>query len=185
MKSSIKLLIILSLAFTFSSPAFSQGKKKLVKKSEPVKSEEQTFKRDYGTAGCGLGSMVFGKKPGLIQVVAATLNGTGMQTVGITLGTSNCEGNSNVAQNMDVFIEQSSRQVSKDISRGGGESINTIAYILGCQNPTDLGQTLKNNYERVYKSSEQKYNDTTDNVITVIMNDSNLSKSCKNVEQLS
>ena len=43
----------------------------------------------YGAAGCGLGSMVFGSKPGAEQVVAATTNGTfGSQTFGITFGTS-------------------------------------------------------------------------------------------------
>ncbi len=44
----------------------------------------------YGVAGCGLGSMVFGNQEGGIQVIAATLNGTGIQTFGITSGTSNC-----------------------------------------------------------------------------------------------
>ncbi|MEN0057326.1 MAG: DUF3015 family protein, partial [Bdellovibrio sp.] len=44
----------------------------------------------YGTAGCGLGSLVFGNEKGPVQIVAATLNGTGVQTFGITTGTSNC-----------------------------------------------------------------------------------------------
>src|SRR5690348_10000976 len=45
----------------------------------------------YGVAGCGFGSMLFGKQPGFIQVLAATTNGTfGSQTFGISTGTSNC-----------------------------------------------------------------------------------------------
>jgi len=37
----------------------------------------------YGTAGCGPGSMAFWNKPGIIQVLAATTNGTfGTQTFG-------------------------------------------------------------------------------------------------------
>ena len=46
--------------------------------------------KSYGTAGCGLGSLVFGDQPGIIQIVAATLNGIGGQTFAITSGTSNC-----------------------------------------------------------------------------------------------
>src|SRR6266571_3742686 len=42
----------------------------------------------YGAAGCGLGSMVFGNQPGGVQVLAATTNATGIQTFGITTGTS-------------------------------------------------------------------------------------------------
>ena len=47
----------------------------------------------YGSAGCGLGAIVFGSKPGMIQVLAATTNATFYsQTFGITTGTSECGG---------------------------------------------------------------------------------------------
>src|SRR3569832_2714255 len=47
--------------------------------------------RAYGSAGCGLGSIVFGSQPGFIQILAATTNGTfASQTFGITSGTSDC-----------------------------------------------------------------------------------------------
>lgn len=50
-----------------------------------------TAHAQYGMDGCGLGSIVFGNDNGTLkQVIAATLNGTGMQTFGITSGTSNC-----------------------------------------------------------------------------------------------
>ena len=46
----------------------------------------------YGTAGCGLGSLVFGNQKGIVQIFAATTNGLfGSQTFGITTGTSNVE----------------------------------------------------------------------------------------------
>src|SRR5205823_3826374 len=44
-----------------------------------------TGKSTYGLAGCGLGSMLFGDQKGMIQILAATTNGTfGSQTFGIT-----------------------------------------------------------------------------------------------------
>jgi len=62
------------------------------KRSAPEKRrglEEQVSGQGYGMAGCGIGSIVFADKPGMIQIIAATLNGTaGSQTFGITSGTS-------------------------------------------------------------------------------------------------
>ena len=49
------------------------------------------FAAKYGSAGCGLGSLIFeGDQTWWKQVLATTTNGTGMQSLAITLGTSNC-----------------------------------------------------------------------------------------------
>ncbi len=54
-------------------------------------SSPQASAAPYGTAGCGLGSIVIGSKPGMMQIFAATTNGTSAsQSFGITSGTSNC-----------------------------------------------------------------------------------------------
>src|SRR5688572_24436401 len=81
----------------------------------------------YGTAGCGLGSILFGDKPGIIQVLAATTNGTfGTQTFGITTGTSNCEDTAASAQNTKAFVQANREAVAKDIARGSGETIASL-----------------------------------------------------------
>src|SRR6266702_267769 len=69
----------------------------------------------YGDAGCGLGSLAFGDQQGPIQIVAATLNGTGVQTFGITTGTSNCHGISG-AQATRIFIEANREALATDVS---------------------------------------------------------------------
>src|SRR5262245_3666530 len=48
--------------------------------------------QNYGMAGCGLGSLLFGKdNTKLMQVLAGIINATGgSQTFGISSGTSNC-----------------------------------------------------------------------------------------------
>ncbi|MCB9072358.1 MAG: DUF3015 family protein [Bdellovibrionaceae bacterium] len=49
-------------------------------------------KKGYGLAGCGLGSVLFGAKPGGVQILAYTTNGSaGNQLFGITFGSLNCE----------------------------------------------------------------------------------------------
>src|SRR5262245_22752963 len=68
----------------------------------------------YGAAGCGLGSVFFGSKPGFIQVLAATTNGTsGNQTFGITSGTSNCDTGSGGSASAKVFIAANREALSK------------------------------------------------------------------------
>src|SRR5256885_13892242 len=82
-------------------------------------------KSTYGLAGCGLGSMIFGDQKGMIQVLAATTNGTvGSQTFGITSGTSNCGEAGFSSSATRTFIEGNREALAKDAARGSGETID-------------------------------------------------------------
>ncbi len=103
----------------------------------------------YGTAGCGLGSMVFGNQEGPMQVIAATLNGTsGSQTFGITSGTSNCGKGLFAKAEINSFIESNSVALENDIARGQGETLSTLNDMLGCG--ADFNGTLQQNYKSIY-----------------------------------
>ncbi len=109
-------------------------------------------------AGCGLGSIVFGQKPGMIQIVAATLNGTGgNQTFGVTFGTSNCSEPGVFAKATD-FIETNKVALEKDIVRGEGESLASLSQVLECSNQS-FAPEMKRNYVSTFPaggaSSEQ------------------------------
>lgn len=88
----------------------------------------------YGMAGCGLGS-VFIKEKGIIQIFAATTNGTsGNQTSGITSGTSNCVSGERAAQlqQQENFFVNNMSNLSKEIARGDGESVRALSEQFGC-----------------------------------------------------
>lgn len=102
----------------------------------------------YGTAGCGLGSMVFGNEKGAIQVLAATINGTGVQTFGITSGTSNCGEGLFAKAEVNSFIESNSVALENDIARGQGETLSTLNDMLGCG--AEFNSTLQQNYKSIY-----------------------------------
>ncbi|MNK83754.1 hypothetical protein D3C87_1035800 [compost metagenome] len=108
----------------------------------------------YGTAGCGLGALAFGDKPGGIQVVAATLNHIGIQTFAMSTGTSNC--GPSVFQNSETkaFIDNNSVALENDIVRGQGETLTTLSKMMNCDSSV-LGVTLKNNYKSIYTESAQ------------------------------
>lgn len=105
---------------------------------------DQFTGQNYGTAGCGLGSVVFGDQPGMIQVVAATLNSTGYRTFAISSGTSNC-GEAGKSARANQFIEVNKVALENDLSRGAGESIVALSEVMGCQN-TDFSVQLKSQY---------------------------------------
>src|ERR1700730_5797759 len=87
----------------------------------------------YGSAGCGLGSVLFGNQPGFVQVIAATTNDfLGNQTFGITTGTLNC-GAAATAAGAKVFIDANREALAKDMARGSGETIVTLTSLTGCK----------------------------------------------------
>lgn len=108
----------------------------------------------YGTAGCGLGALAFGDKPGGIQVVASTLNAIGVQTFAMSTGTSNC--GPSVFQNSETkaFIDNNAVALENDIVRGQGETLTTLSKMMNCDSSV-LGVTLKNNYKSIYTESAQ------------------------------
>ncbi len=93
------------------------------------------FAAGYGSAGCGLGSIVIGSESGMKQVFAATTNGTsGSQTFGITSGTSNCEDNGliKLSKEREVFAQENYTSLVKEMAQGQGENLSTLASLYQC-----------------------------------------------------
>lgn len=91
----------------------------------------------YGTAGCGLGSLVFNDDRGIVQIFAATTNGTfGTQTFGITSGTSNCVDSGGMAAiDQKAFMKVNYASVKRNAASGGGEFMTAMSVLLGCEAP--------------------------------------------------
>lgn len=91
----------------------------------------------YGTAGCGLGSVVFGSDPSAFkQILAATTNGTfASQTFGITSGTSNCGSGGVIKAEREqaAFAEVNFQDLKSNMAAGGGEFVASFATLLGCE----------------------------------------------------
>lgn len=87
-----------------------------------------------GDAGCGLGSLVITKNTKVMQVLAATTNATGVQTIGITLGTSNCSAQGLVKNDKQIqyFVEVNQAELTREMAQGHGEKLSTLAALNGC-----------------------------------------------------
>ena len=128
----------------------------------------------YGTAGCGLGSMAFGAKPGFVQVFAATTNGTfGAQTFGISSGTSNC-GSTSGAAGARAFIETNRPALAKDISRGSGETIQNLATLGGCANSAAVGAKLQKNFKAIFPTASASDAHVSAAVVSMLKSDASL-----------
>ena len=156
MRLVIALAVLLSASTTFAA-------------GEGLKGTGQ-----YGAAGCGLGSLVFGNQPGAVQILAATTNGTfGSQTFGITTGTSNC-GPGLFSQGTKNFVEANREAVAKDISRGTGEAIGALAVINACADSSKVGAALQANFSSIFPSESATSEQVTDAILKTLHADAAL-----------
>jgi len=127
------------------------------------------FAAKYGSAGCGLGSMIFeGDQTWWKQVLAATTNGTGVQTVGISLGTSNCDSPAPLKVGQaEAYVEANKVALANDIARGNGETIVGLSKVYGCANTTEFGRALKSNYTMIFPNTTAEAKEITHSINTV------------------
>lgn len=127
----------------------------------------------YGSAGCGLGSMILGSEPGFVQVFAATTNGTsGSQTFGITSGTSNCDKQAKFSSNerLNQFVKENMDNLAKDVAMGYGESLDSLAELMGVsadKRPAVYAK-LQANFSNIFGSENVEFADVVDSIVTII-----------------
>lgn len=128
--------------------------------------------------GCGLGAAALGKSAfadTLIgNLVVTFLNGiSGNQTFGITTGTSECKAPSKVADNgiLKEFVIANMDNLAKDIAMGQGESLTTLAELMGVakDSRTAVYAKLQSNFSNIFTSENVDAAQVVDNIITVIM----------------
>lgn len=140
--------------------------------------------RAYGTAGCGLGSLVIGKGDDFMQVFGVTTNGTFYnQGFGITFGTLNCDSKNifQKADNMDSFVGANKLALANDIARGNGESIVSLASVLDCSNGVEgeLAGELHKSFREIFPSHTVPTMEVTDSILSVVSRHQGLAKACK------
>lgn len=134
----------------------------------------------YGAAGCGLGSVIFGTKPGLAQVTAASTNTLGMQTFAITSGTINCDSIDD-HETIENFVRMNREAFMKDAARGSGETIATLTAIAGCADPVAVGRTMKAQFGPIFSTSGGQSERIARSVRAILRADAQLA--CENLPE--
>jgi hypothetical protein len=123
----------------------------------------------YGSAGCGLGSLIFEPSESFMQVFAATTNGSfGTQTFGITSGTSNCDGAPHSASAVNNFIVANRAALTVDVARGGGETIRSLSALAQCRDDAALGSTLQRNFSGIFPSAQVSDREVSQSMVRVM-----------------
>jgi Protein of unknown function (DUF3015) len=137
----------------------------------------------YGMAGCGLGSVLFGRDNSvLMQVLAATVNGTGVQTFGITSGTSNCVSGGVVKAEREqaAFAEVNFQDLKRNMAAGGGEFLTSFSTLLGCEDSAKPAffKMSQNRYESILPSENATPMQLLAGIKAQIKSDAHLAVAC-------
>jgi hypothetical protein len=129
---------------------------------------------NQSNTGCGLGSLIFKGKNGLVsQTFAVTTNYSfGTQTFGITSGTSNCQQFSSIVSNerINIFVSQNLDSLAIDIARGNGEYLNTFAVLMDVREADRAAfySKLQSNFSRIFTATSITHDQVLRNIETVL-----------------
>lgn len=130
----------------------------------------------YGPAGCGLGAMLIGSKPGFTQVFAATTNGIfGNQTFGISSGTLGCAAppSPGVASAKN-YVETNRQSFAKDVARGQGETIANLSQLAGCADSSAVAVKLQANFKSVFPTAAASDTQVSTAAVNLLKSDASL-----------
>ena len=133
----------------------------------------------FAQPGCGVGAMIWKGQSGIApHVLAATTNGTfGNQTFGMTTGTLGCQTNQSV-QSMAMYMESNIDKVARDMSRGSGENLETVAVLLGVDEADrdSFRKVLQDNFATIFPSSDTTSGEAVDAIVALLEQNESLSK---------
>jgi hypothetical protein len=137
----------------------------------------------FGTAGCGLGSMVFADQKGPIQILAATTNDAIFpQTSAISTGTSNCfeDGVALKEKEQEFFANANFESLHQEIAQGQGENLKAFAYLFGCQGDAVelFSSAAHTSYGSIFPSAKTNSTDMLANIHTMVKSRPELQTSC-------
>ncbi len=132
------------------------------------------------SAGCGLGSTLFKGQSGIApNVMAVTTNGTsGNQTFGITTGTLGCNQNDTISAAADTFIDSNMERVARDMSTGEGESMETLAALMGikAEDKAAFFELSQSNFTTIYSRGDVTSSEVLASLKAVMLKDATMAK---------
>jgi hypothetical protein len=180
----LKRLLVIVIAALVSFGAIAQKAKKRNKGLIGEKFETKGQEANWGMAGCGLGSVLFGESESRGgQILAVTTNDFySNNTFAMSSGTSNCvpeesETTAQLKKNMEMFVSANREALANDIAKSNGETITTLSGIMGCKDSTYLGAKLQTRYERIFASNENAA--VSETMFNTVASDRYLVENCK------
>jgi len=129
---------------------------------------------------CGPGSRLFEGQSGIApQVLAVTTNQfAGINTFAMSSGTSGCSQDGKVSSNWKTaqFIDGNKDRLARDLSRGSGESLDSLAQLLGVteQDKAAFVRTARDNMARIFPSARASTEEIRTGLRAVLAADASL-----------
>lgn len=134
----------------------------------------------YGMAGCGVAGIIFeDDNEKWKQIVGAIVNYyfSGIHTFAISSGTSNCKtSDSGAAASLYLTIHK--ERITKDVARGDGESVETLAGLMGCKSAIPVQAVLSENYESILLRADRTGTEMRDDLIQRLKDRDDARKYC-------
>ncbi len=120
-------------------------------------------------SGCGLGSMIVQENSKVMQSLAFITNVTVPQSFGISTGTSNCKAQNLVMTEKAVqyFTEVNKDDLSREMAKGQGEKLNTLAALYGCETSTsrnEFAKAAQANYGKIMPTAQTSVTEMVQNL---------------------
>lgn len=136
--------------------------------------------------GCGVGSKLFSGQRGVApQVLAILTNGTFFNTFGVTSGTSGCtqDGVVTSAWKTAAYVDGNMNRLAVDMSRGQGESLASLAALLGVKNEdmASFNVAMQKNFTTIFASPNTTSVDVTKAIKNILETDQSLAQYSINV----
>jgi Protein of unknown function (DUF3015) len=140
----------------------------------------------YSDAGCGPGSLAFGKKRDGAQLLAAMMDPSGtMHSTAITFGTSNCGADklTRQQQERETFASINYNSLVKEMAAGEGENLDNLAGMYGCSQDSygDFGTVAQENFGTIVKDQDTSAKDLLGSLEKQISGHTVLSETCTGV----
>ena len=142
-----------------------------------------SFAGKYGAAGCGLGAVVLGDEPGMVQVVAGILNNIVVpQTFAISSGTLECteDGVSLKDKEQEFFASANFESLNQEMAQGRGENLQAMAYLFGCtgEGVETFSAVAHDNYGEIFPSGKTTSSEMLSNLKDVVKQNPQVQASC-------
>ncbi len=136
--------------------------------------------KDYGAAGCGLGSMLFNGQTGLgPHIFAATTNNFyGTQTFAMSSGTLGCDVSGDIQSHTALFIDQNMESIASNMVQGEGEALMALAEVMAIDSADreTFAKVLKDNFHLIYANDSVTSEDVVNALVIVMKSDKVLAK---------
>ena len=119
----------------------------------------------YGPAGCGVGTMILGKKAtGVMGGLAMYLNAAFWGPTSVTLGVFGCGKNNSVSVKVSKtdlkakdFITANREQIIEDAAKKSPRSMKLIASVMQCQNEAAFVSSMQSQNPTMSMSNDELF----------------------------